>query len=175
MLNRLILSLAAAAAVLAAQPAMADPQPMARVEATKMMGRWYEVARLPNKTQHGCQAGTSDWTRSGDGFSVVQACHRGTPDGPLSEWKAKAHPLDPVSNAKFKMSFFGGLVSQEYWVLDQRSDEGWLILSTHDGHYLWLMSQKPILPPAIRAQAVARIRQLGFDPARLEFPLPSRG
>jgi apolipoprotein D and lipocalin family protein len=73
------------------------------------------------------------------------------------------------------MSFFGGLVSQEYWVLDQRTDDGWLILSTHDGHYLWLMSQKPILPPAIRAQAVARIRQLGFDPARLEFPLPSRG
>jgi apolipoprotein D and lipocalin family protein len=179
MLKRLILILAAVAAVTAgvgaAQPAAAEPQPMARVEPTKMMGRWYEVARLPNKIQHGCQAGASDWTPTPEGFAVVQSCHRGTPDGPLSEWRAKARPLDPVSNAKFKMSFFGGLVSQEYWVLDQRTDEGWLILSTHDGHYLWLMSQKPILPPAIRAQAVARIRQLGFDPARLEFPLPSRG
>ncbi len=179
MLKRLILILAAAAVVLAAQvaapAALAAPQPAARVELTKMMGRWYEVARLPNKIQHGCQAGASDWTPTPEGFAVVQSCHRGAPDGPLAEWKAKARALDPGSNAKFKMSFFGGLVSQEYWVLDQRADEGWLILSTHDGRYLWLMSQKPILPAAFRIEAIARIRQLGFDPARLEFPLPSRG
>jgi apolipoprotein D and lipocalin family protein len=72
------------------------------------------------------------------------------------------------------MSFFGGLISQEYWVLDQRTDEGWLILATRDGKYLWLMSQKPILPAPYRSEALARIRQLGFDTARLEFPLPGR-
>ena len=177
MLKRLIVILAAAAGLAAAQGASAQamPQPVQHVELTKIMGRWYEVARLPNMTQRGCQAGTSDWTRNGDGFSVVQACHKGSPDGPLSEWKAKARPIDPVSNAKFKMSFFGGLVSQEYWVLDQRTDQGWLILSTHDGRYLWLMSQRPTLPMAIKSEALARIKQLGFDTGRLEFPLPPRG
>jgi apolipoprotein D and lipocalin family protein len=73
------------------------------------------------------------------------------------------------------MSFFGGLVTQEYLVLDHRPAEGWLILSTRDGKYLWLMSQRPTLPAAVEAEAIARIRQLGFDPARLEFPLPARG
>jgi len=177
MLKRLTVILAAAAALGAALPAAAEamPAPVPHVELTKIVGRWYEVARLPNMTQRGCQAGTSDWTRAGEGFAVVQACHKGSPDGPLSEWKARARVADPVSNAKFKMSFFGGLVSQEYWVLDQRSDEGWLILATHDGHYLWLMSNKPTLPQAIRSEAVARIRQLGFDASRLEFPLPGRG
>jgi apolipoprotein D and lipocalin family protein len=177
MLKRLTVVLAAATALAAAQSATADamPQPAPHIELSKIVGRWYEVARLPNSTQRGCQAGTSDWTRNGDGFSVVQACHRGSPDGPLAEWKAKAHAIDPVSNAKFRMSFFGGLVSQEYWVLDQRSDEGWLILSTHDGRYLWLMSQKPSLPAAIRSEALARIKQLGFDTGRLEFPLPAHG
>jgi apolipoprotein D and lipocalin family protein len=177
MLKRLIVILAAAAGLVAAQGAAAQamPQPVKHVELARIMGRWYEVARLPNMTQRGCQAGTSDWTRNGDGFSVVQACHKGSPDGPLAEWKAKARPIDPVSNAKFKMSFFGGLVSQEYWVLDQRIDQGWLILSTHDGRYLWLMSQRPTLPMAIKSEAVARIKQLGFDTGRLEFPLPPRG
>ncbi|HEX4710939.1 lipocalin family protein [Phenylobacterium sp.] len=177
MLKRLTVILATVAALTAAQTASAQamPQPVPHVELTKMMGRWYEVARLPNITQRGCQAGTSDWTRNGEGFSVVQACHKGAPDGPLSEWKAKARVADPVSNAKFRMSFFGGLISQEYWVLDQRSDEGWLILSTHDGKYLWLMSQKPTLPTAFRTEALARIKQLGFDVGRLEFPAPVRG
>ena len=177
MLKRLTVVLAAATAFAAALTASAQamPQPAPHIELSKIVGRWYEVARLPNSTQRGCQAGTSDWTRNGDGFSVVQACHKGTPDGPLAEWKAKARAIDPVSNAKFRMSFFGGLVSQEYWVLDQRSDQGWLILSTHDGRYLWLMSQKPSLPAPVRSEALARIKQLGFDIGRLEFPLPARG
>jgi apolipoprotein D and lipocalin family protein len=180
MLKRLIVILAALAAFIApALPAAAETamsaQPIAHLEPGRMMGRWYEVARLPNLTQRGCQAGTSDWTRAGEGFAVVQACHKGSPDGPLTEWKAKAHVADPVSNAKFKMTFFGGLISQEYWVLDQRVDEGWLILATHDGKYLWLMSQKPTLPAPVRTEAVARIKQLGFDIGRLEFPLPSHG
>lgn len=168
---------AAAALVMVALPmaATAMAQPVTHIELTRMMGRWYEVARLPNKIQSGCQAGASDWTRTKEGFSVVQSCHRGSPDGPLAEWKARARVADPVSNAKFRMSFFGGLLSQEYWVLDQRPDQGWLILATHDGKYLWLMSQKPTLSASIRSEAVARIKQLGFDIARLEFPLPVHG
>ncbi len=178
MLKRLTLILAALAALaggIMPVDAQTTAQPMPHIEVTHMMGRWYEVARLPNQIQHGCQAGASDWTPTGEGFSVVQSCHKGTPDGPLAEWKAKARIADPVSNAKFKMSFFGGLLSQEYWVLDQRSDEGWLILATHDGKYLWLMSQKPILPATIKTEAVSRIKQLGYDIGRLEFPLPLRG
>lgn len=174
MLKRLTLA-AAAATCLAAGPAGAQPKPVERIELTKMMGRWYEVARLPNKIQADCQAGASDWVRVSDGFAVTQTCRKGAPDGPLAQWKAKARVADAASNAKFKMSFFGGLVSQEYWVLEHRADQGWIILSTRDGKYLWLMSQKPTLPAAVKAQAVSRIRQLGFDPGRLEFPLPSRG
>jgi len=182
MFQRLIAITAAAAALAcAAGSVSAEPQkPSAplhavpHVELTSMAGRWYEVARSPNQIEHGCHAGGLEWTRTTDGFSVIQSCHKGAPEGPLSEWKAKAKVLDP-SNAKFKMSFFGGLVSKEYWVLDQRPDQGWLILATHDGEYLWLMSNKPVLAPAFRVEAVQRIKQLGYDTGRLEFPLPGRG
>jgi apolipoprotein D and lipocalin family protein len=180
MQKRLTVALAAAIALMASplvpgSQARAELPTVAHLDLSSMMGRWYEIARLPNKTQRGCQAGASDWTRAAEGFAVVQSCHRGAPDGPLAEWKARARVADPVTNAKFKMSFFGGLLSQEYWVLDRREADGWLILSTHDGRYLWLMSQKPTLPAAVRAQVVIRIRQLGFDPSRLEWPLPARG
>jgi apolipoprotein D and lipocalin family protein len=182
MLKRLLTAASAAAALAAASSAFAaGPATTAaataaapHIELTQMMGRWYEVARIPNSLQKGCQAGASDWTRVADGFAVVQSCHKGSVDGPLAEWKARAKSLDPVTNSIFKMSFFGGLVSKQYRVLDHHPAEGWLILSTDDGHYLWLMSQKPTLPVAVRAQALARIKQLGFDVTRLEFPLPAR-
>jgi apolipoprotein D and lipocalin family protein len=173
MSKRLFAIVAGLCALYAAAPAAAA-EPVQKIELTSMMGRWYEVARAPNQLQRGCTGGISDWTRSGDGFSVVQSCHKGAPNGPLAEWRGKAHVADP-SNTKFRMSFFGGLISQDYQVLEHRQNEGWLILSTRDGKYLWLMSQKPTLPEQIKAEAIARIRQLGFDPARLEFPQPARG
>jgi apolipoprotein D and lipocalin family protein len=165
----------AVAAAIAAAPAFAAPAAPAaeKIELTSMMGRWYEVARAPNQVQRGCSGATSDWTLTKDGFAVVQSCHKGAPDGPLAEWRAKARVAD-ASNTRFRMTFFGGLISQDYQVLDHRPDEGWLILSTRDGKYLWLMSQHPTLPAAIKAEAIARIRQLGFDPGRLEFPSPGR-
>ncbi|WP_312164578.1 lipocalin family protein [Phenylobacterium sp.] len=161
--------------VLAAGSAMAaPPAPTQKIELTQMMGRWYEVARLPNKIQTGCQGGTSDWQRAADGFAVVQACHKGSLSAPVTEWKAKAKVLDPATNAKLQMTFFNGLVRQEYWVLDHRADQGWLILGTPGGRSVWLMSQRPTLPAGVKAQAVARLKQLGYDVGRLEFPLPAR-
>jgi apolipoprotein D and lipocalin family protein len=175
MIRPLAAPLAVAAALLAGAPALASaPQPTARVDISAMSGRWYEVARLPNKMQKGCQATTSDWVRTGDGYAVTQTCHKGTPTAAATEWKAKAQVVDPRTNAKFKMSFFGGLLSQEYWVLDARPEQGWLILATPGGNFLWLMSQRPSLAGTVKAQALTRIRQLGYDVGRLEFPAPAR-
>jgi len=150
-----------------APPSIPLPQSSPRIDIGAIMGRWYEVARVPNALQRGCVGGTSDWSRNGDGFAVVQACFKGKS---LAQWKGQAKVSDPATNARLKMSFFGGLVTQDYRVLEHRPDQGWLVLATANGKYLWLMSQKPSLPAAVRAQALARIRQLGFDVGRLEFP-----
>ena len=173
MFRRLTLAALAAAAMSATSaPASAAVEPTRAIELSKMMGRWYEVARVPNKLQNGCVSGKSDWTARPGGFAVVQSCHKGKPGGPLAVWKANAKVADPTTNAKFKMSFFGGVVSQDYVVVDHRPEQGWLVLATANGKYLWLMSQRPTLTAAVKSQALARIRQLGFDVQRLEFPSP---
>ena len=173
MIKRLALAALAACLMLApASGAQAAPEPTKRIEISQMMGRWYEVARVPNALQKGCQAGASDWAPAASGFAVVQSCHKGGPTGPLSVWKAKAVVADKETNARLKMSFFGGVVTQNYVVLDHRPDQGWLALATADGKYLWLMATRPTLSAAIKGQALARIRQLGFDIGRLEFPPP---
>ena len=82
--------------------------------------------------------------------------------------------IDPKPKSRFKITYFGGVLTLEYWVLDSRADQGWVILATPNGRSLWLMSQQPSLAPAAKSQAVARIKQLGFDVASLEFPQPAR-
>ena len=169
------LAIAAFAAALTLAPVSAGAmtvEPTGRIELSKMMGRWYEVARVPNQLQNGCTAGASDWTAQPQGFAVVQSCKKEGPSGQLKVWKAKATVADPATNAKLRMTFFGGVVSQDYVVVDHRPEQGWLVLATANGKYLWLMSTHPTLSAVVKAQALARIRQLGFDVARLEFPLP---
>ncbi len=162
----LVLALAGPTAASAFTPV----PPAQHIEPAKMLGRWYEVARLPNKIQKGCTGGTSDWAKTADGFAVLQTCHKGGLAAPPTEWKAKAKVVDPITNARIKMTFFGGMLSQEYWVLAERADQGWLLLGTPSGHGLWLMSQRPSLAASAKAQAVARIKALGYDVAALEFP-----
>jgi len=151
------------------------PQPVKPVPTALYSGRWYEIARTNNSLQADCEGSTNDFSGFSDGaFSVIQTCHKGAPNGPKQIYTARGRVLPASANAKIRLGYFGGLISQEYWIVEQRSDEGWLVMATHDGRYLWLMSQKPTLPVAVKTEAVARIKQLGFDIGRLEYPLPGR-
>jgi apolipoprotein D and lipocalin family protein len=154
-----------------AASAAATPQPAKPVAANLYTGRWYEIARTPNHMQSDCQGGTTDFSGWVAGaFSAVQTCHEGTPVGPKHTVSVEGHVLPASQNAKMQLGMLGGLISREYWILDHAPDNAWLIMSTSDAHYVWLMSRQPVLSAAARAQALARIQQLGFNLARLSFP-----
>ncbi|MGH7022956.1 MAG: lipocalin family protein [Caulobacteraceae bacterium] len=63
----------------------------------------------------------------------------------------------------FKVGFFGGLISQVYWVLDYAADHSWALMATPGGNYLWLLARRPDMTAAARAAAVARIAALGYN------------
>ena len=164
----LVLGLAALAA--GSSTAARAPDPARPVSAEVYSGRWYEVARTPNKLQKDCQRPTSDFIGYADGaFEVVESCHRGGPEGPLKTIRARAKVISPRDNTRFRMSFFGGLVHQEYWVLDHADDNSWLIMATPGGNFVWLMARKPVLPKTALAAATARVGGLGYAPGRLIY------
>jgi len=163
----------ASAAGATPMPAPAKPVSPAKPVPTQLYsGRWYEIARTPNMMQKDCQASTSDfsgWASSGV-FQVVQTCHKGSISGPKQTYSAKGHVLPATANAKMKLGFMGGLISQEYWILDHADDNAWAIMATPTGRYVWLLSRQPVLSAGAKAQAMARLKSLGFDLSHLAFP-----
>jgi apolipoprotein D and lipocalin family protein len=157
---------------LAAGAAQAGAHPPVRpVAASLYSGRWYEIARTPNTMQKDCQGATSDFQGFDAGmFTVVETCHRGTPSGPAKTIRARAKIVPASDNTRFRMSFFGGLVHQEYWILDHSGDGAWAVMATPGGNYVWLLSRRPSLPPSVQAAALARVSALGYAPSRLVFP-----
>jgi apolipoprotein D and lipocalin family protein len=161
----------------AAPAGAAAPSPAKAVELSRYVGRWYELARVPNQFEKGrqCDAPTADYQQSPDGaVTVVQTCHVNSPTGPARTYKAAAQILDPGTNAKFRLTFFL-LLSREYWVVDHAVDYRWAIVGDPSGKYVWLLSRQPQLSPPARSALVARARQLGYDIGRLEFPDPATG
>jgi apolipoprotein D and lipocalin family protein len=160
-----------AALSLTAPALAAAPQPVRPVASNLYSGRWYEIARTTNKMQADCLASTTDFSgwRSG-AFSAVQTCHKGTPGGPAHTISVQGHVLPSSQNAKMQLAMLGGLISREYWILDHAEDNGWLIMCTSDGRYVWLMSRQPVIPASVKAAAVTRMQQLGLNLSRLAFP-----
>lgn len=159
----LLIALVASAAAAFAPTA---PEPRRPVDPNRYLGRWYEVARAPNRIQDRCDAPTADWSRGQDGvFHVVQTCHIGSPAGPLKTWRGSGRIISPT-NAKIRIGYFGGLVQQDYWLIDRADDYSWFIMSTPNPKWAWIFSRSPTLSPGERTALITRARDLGYDVAR---------
>lgn len=136
-------------------------------DADRILGRWYEILRTPNKLQNNCFGAYQVWAKKAGGFSVEQVCHRDSPGGRVAEVTASARPLNG-DNTLFDTSFFGGLIHAKYMLVDHAPDYSWLISTTADGHYPKLLFRSPSMPAAEEETLRKRMAQLGFDMTRLE-------
>jgi len=150
----------------------AAPEPTKPVDLSRYFGRWYEIARTPNDFERGaaCQAPTADYGADGKGeIRVVQICHRGSPTGAETIYRATGRILDPGMNARLKLTYYL-VISREYRVLDYARDYQWAIVGDSTGRFLWLLSRAPDVAAATRSDMLQRARSLGYDIAQLEFP-----
>ena len=158
---------AIAVALLVCAPARAGaPEPRQAFELKRLAGQWHEIARTPNFRQRDCAAGTTEWDfPAGGQIRVNTVCI--SRKGGAKTVKAKAEVVDRRSNAKVKMTFLSGLVSQEYWLLDRAPDYRWLIMGTPGGNYIWIFSRDAKPGAGVRAEAISRARRLGYNVSNL--------
>lgn len=166
---RLVLLGLIAASLAAAARAELLNQNAPPLDPARYVGRWYEVARLPNKFQDKCAAATSDWTRQPNGqFDVVQTCRIGSPTGPLKVWRGAGRIVDPATSL-FRIGFFGGFVHMDYKIMDRAEDYSWCILTNGNPKYVWIMSRRASVPVSQKSALIARARRLGFDVSGLVY------
>ncbi len=145
------------------------PKPKKPIHMDRFMGRWYEIARTPNPRQKGCFAASAHWVRAADGrISVSNTCRKGSPSGREDVTRATVHAVDG-NRASIEIAFFGGVIRQEYWILDRADDYQWAIMGTPGGNYVWVFSRKANLSPAERNSLLGRVRALGYNIGKLEM------
>jgi len=159
-------------AACASQQQAAPPPTVARVDLDRYLGNWFEIAKIPHPFQRQCVSDTSaQYARNPDGtVAVLNRCR--TQDGSFSEARGLARVTDPATNARLEVSFFSILgwrpVWGDYWVLMLDENYQYAVVGAPDRRYGWILSRAPSLPGATREVINARLRALGYDPARFE-------
>lgn len=159
--------------LLAAGARAQQPQTVTHVELDRYAGKWYEIARFPNKFQSHCAGDvTADYVQRDDGqFDVFNRCRK--EDGDIDEARGRARVADKVTNAKLDVRFapdwLGWLpnVWAPYWIVDLAPDYAYAAVGDPKREFLWILSRTPALPDHVYEEVVNRATAQGYDTARL--------
>lgn len=144
----------------------AVPQPAKPVDLDRYLGRWYELGRIENRFERGCEGVTADYTARPDGLvEVVNACHEETPEGLRRLARGRAKVVPGSRNAKLRVSFFGPLFLGKYWILDHDDGYQWSIVGEPSGRFLWILSRDPAPGQDVYQDLLSRAGALGYNVA----------
>lgn len=139
------------------------------VDIGRYLGRWYEIARFPNRFEKNCEGVTADYSRRDDGLiSVVNTCHKGAPDGQARTANGRARIVDMITNAKLKVSFFGPFWG-DYWVIGLAEDYSLALVGEPSGRYLWILARTPTISETARDTALSDLKAMGYNTDALYF------
>ncbi len=141
-----------------------------KVDLKKYAGKWYEIARLPNRFQKQCTGDvTATYYLQDDGtIRVVNQCRN--ENGELEEAEGHARlPTDDSSSAKLEVCFapkflsFLPFVWGKYWIIDLDVDYEYAVVGEPGRKYLWILSRTPVLAEEKLDSILAGIRAKGYD------------
>lgn len=142
-------------------------QTVDRVEIRLYMGKWYEIARLPNSFQEGCMGSSADYSLRDDGdIEVINSC-LDIKDGRLRQVKGRAWAVDTASNAKLKVSFFWPFRG-DYWIIDLGNEYEYAVVGTPDRKYFWILSRAKAMSDVIYSAILQRASKQGFNTVKVQ-------
>jgi apolipoprotein D and lipocalin family protein len=135
------------------------------VDLPRYLGRWYEVARLPNRFEKKCDRDvTADYAMDGKKIRVVNTCVKA--DGTITRSRGSAKIVDLATNAKLKVTFFWPFYGN-YWILGLGPDYRWAVVGEPSRKYLWILSRTPSLSAEDWRLAEDVIREAGYSAGEL--------
>ncbi len=164
MTNKSVLIIAASALFCSCLSATHAPLPplavVSHVELSRYTGTWYEIARYPNSFQKDCIHSSAVYKLKADGsVSVLNSCQK---KGVMKTSEGKARVVDPITNAKLKVSFFWPF-SGDYWIIDLGEDYDYAVVSEPRRKYLWILARDPQMDDRLYAEILQRLQEKGFD------------
>jgi apolipoprotein D and lipocalin family protein len=146
-------------------PAQAIVDPF---DKNRYMGKWNEVARLPNAIEKKLRDLTEEYSMNEDGtIKVVTRAFNAE----------KNKPVEATGLIKFKGAYTRGQLEVAYFlpiyldynILDIDDDYHYALVSGSGLGYLWLLSRESSMPEEMKQRFLQKANGLGFEIGKLEW------
>ncbi|BDH47468.1 lipoprotein [Salmonella enterica subsp. enterica serovar Choleraesuis] len=135
-------------------------------DASRYLGRWYEIARLENRFERGLERVTATYSLNDNG--TIAVVNQGY-DPSSAKWQRSegtARFTGSPQRAALKVSFFGPFYGG-YNVIALDKDYRHALVCGPDRSYLWILSRTPTIDDATRQHLLQQARLQGFDVDKL--------
>lgn len=142
-------------------------QTVAKVDLQRYLGKWYEIARIPNWFEKKCDRDVvAEYTLSNGSISVTNTCVK--PNGKIACSRGRAKVVDTVTNAKLKVTFFWPFYGN-YWIIGLDPEYRWAIVGEPTRKYLWILSRTPSLSRETMQALVQAVNDCGYQASELIY------
>lgn len=144
------------------------------VDLKRYTGKWYEIAKFPNRFQKNCVGNvTAEYAVNDDGtIQVTNSCLK--KDGQYETAVGKAKIADKDSKAKLEVRFapkvlsFIPLVWGDYWIIDLDQNYQYSVVGEPSKKYLWILSRTPEMNETVYQNILRRLETKGYKPNKLQ-------
>ncbi|MGB0495681.1 MAG: lipocalin family protein [Kangiellaceae bacterium] len=137
-------------------------KPINDFDASKYLGKWYEIARLDNRFEQGMHNVTAEYQLLDDKIKVINRGYN-IEENEFQQANGVAYPVSGESVGHLKVSFFRPFYgSYVIFHLDKESYQ-YSFVSGGNKEYLWLLARKPDIDQSIKDAFVKQSKALGFN------------
>lgn len=154
--------------LLSCQSIKHDLRVVKSVDLNKYAGKWYEIARLPNKFEEGLECVTANYTLLENGkVEVLNQGYLETDHSKIKSAKGKAYIPDKNEPAKLKVTFFWPFYGN-YWIIDLDEDYQFALVGDPSHKYLWILCRQKLMEEENYFRLLETAKMNGFDTSRIQ-------
>lgn len=134
------------------------------VDVQRYLGKWYEIALLPNRFEEGCNCTTAEYSLiDSTTIRVINTCRQDSANGEIDQVKGKAFVVEGSNNAKLRVQFFWPFRG-DYWIIDiDKENYKYAVVGAPSRKYLWVLSRTPKMDETLLNSLLEKCKTKGFD------------
>ena len=140
------------------------PPPVTNFNINTYFGTWYEIARLENSFEKGCEQVFAEYLpREDGGIEVINNCMK---NGKFKQANGRGYFKGEPNVGLLKVTFFWPFYG-EYRIIEL--SDGYSVVTSSSRGYLWILSRTKMLPQETLNGILARLEQNKFEIQKLHF------
>jgi lipocalin len=134
------------------------------VDIDRYLGKWFEIARLPNRFEKGLICVTAEYSWRDDGrIKVLNKGHKESDLSKVDTATGKAWLPDENESGQLKVQFFWPFRGDYYIFHLDHVNYQYALVGSPNRKYFWLLSRTPTIPQSLYNELVQIAGENGFD------------